>query len=166
MGRNMQPVQAIAFRGIVEAYLFDEGLLEKGVRENANSEIRALRDLRAEWDNTIGSLKTDATIVQNQFVDAKDRADSLLTDQQRAHGELMKGHGEAFAKVLDEGKTKLKEIGDTYNSFMILQAPVTYWEGEQTRHQSLARRYGQSMRWSRGHFAWCSDFYRLACNGS
>lgn len=143
MGRNMQPVQAIAFRGIVEAYLFDEGLLEKGVRENANSEIRALRDLRTEWDNTIGSLKTDATIVQNQFVDTKDKADSLLTDQQKAHGELMKGQGEAFARTLDEGKTKLKEIEDTYNSFMVLQAPVTYWEGEQTRHQDLAKHYGK-----------------------
>ena len=142
MGSNSQPVQAIAFRGLFEAFLFDEGLLAKGARENANAEIRALRDLRTEWDNSVGSFRTDSTILHNQFVDAKNKADTLLTEQGTAHGELVKGHGEAFAKAVEEGKTKLKEIGDAYNSFMVLQAPVTYWEGEQTRHQGLADKYG------------------------
>lgn len=66
-----------------------------------------------------------------------------MIEQREAHGELVKGHSEAFTKTVEEGNTKLKEIGDAYNSFMVLQAPVTYWEGEQTRHQRLTDYYGR-----------------------
>lgn len=140
---NARPLQSLALKGLISAFLFDEGLLEMGARDNAKAAINALNGIQSEWGVLTGTLKTDVAAIKNQFVDLKKKTETLLEEQGKAHTLLVTTKEAEFSTEIENGKKKLKGIEEAYNAHMQLQAPVEYWKGEETRHQDAAKSYGR-----------------------
>ncbi len=107
---------------IIEAMLF-----ERNISESAESERKALDDLRKQYYETLATL-------QQKLADAEKAVNRSRID----FDEMYKSHENKFLSITKDSESKLQEITDIYDKRLQLQASESYWGKKATKHRNIS----------------------------
>jgi hypothetical protein len=135
---QIQPASASAFRGIVEATLF-----EKGIKGNAKPEKKALEDALVVFHSDVAK-RSDESDKLNNLLDESLTNFTELTKLNREQFEiLILASKESVELMLSNTETKLDNVTSTYDEKLALQAPVRYWTTKRRFHRLAREKIGK-----------------------
>jgi Family of unknown function (DUF6161) len=138
----IQPASASAFRGIVEATLF-----EKGIKGNAKPEKKALEDALIAFQKDSARRSDEADKLNNALSESLDTFSGSTQLNRDEFAKLVATSQGAIDAMLSGTKTELDNITKTYDEKLALQAPVRYWSTKRRFHRIAREKIGSGLRW-------------------
>lgn len=108
---------------------YDKGAFQEAIK----TWTKELKDYHADYDRLITDFTTQKAELEKEKSNWNNQTEEMR---------------EQFSQQLEEGKTNLKELEQTYRVHMTLAAPTQYWSDKKKEHEKEKNKYEGRILWT------------------
>lgn len=118
------------FFGAASAFQFKNGLSKHAL----NAEIASLNDLKNDWDKILEECKGEFREINEAHSNAQNSFIEFIRAASESFAKFEIDSKETISSIVSQSHTDLGKIKNTYDQYMALSAPVSYWTSKKTFH--------------------------------